>query len=194
MRKLLHIIPIYILQGQIIIVHYFSITWLYALFILLVILGFQCQIEESSLHLFSQRIVWFTLLSALFLSILLNLPFLGERAQFFIGKSFLNYYLPGPLKGLLAFALFLFTICLLNYVEAYTLSLRISDYNSTMEYINNSLNQIPNRPLDENLFKDLQGAERQIFQGLPREFPSTGVLKDFSSAVITFIEGKSTGL
>ena len=140
MRKLLHTIPIYILQGQVIIVHYFSITWLYALFILLAILGFQCQIEESSLHLFSQRIVWFTLLSALFLSILLNLPFLGERAQLFIGKSFLNYYLPGPLKGLLAFALFLFTICLLNYVEAYTLSLRISDYNSTMESINNSLN------------------------------------------------------
>ena len=190
MEKLIYTPVIYFLRLQIIVQDSFFLTRFYLFFVLLVILGFQCEVTNSPLHLFSQKVVWFVLLSSLFLSVLLNLPFLGEKAQFFIGKSFLSRYLPGPLKGLLPFAFFLFTICLLNYVEAYTHYERILEYNRSVEMINHSLDQIANHLSDENLLKDLQVVESQIYERLPPEFPSTGVLKGFSNSVVSLIEGK----
>lgn len=106
------------------------------------IFGYHCDMKESYIHFFSQKIVLLLFLSAFFLSFLLNIPSFGEKAQFLIGKLFLNRYLLGPLKGLLPFTLFLLTFCLLAYVDKQCLHLRIIEYNSTVETINFSLDQI----------------------------------------------------
>lgn len=155
-------------------------------FVLLGILGFQCDIRNSNIHFFSEKIVSFVLLSALFFSILLNFPFFGESVQSFIGKSFLNRYLPGPLKGMLPFAFFLFTLILLGWIESHTLLLRVVDYNSSIELINQFIDSAAKKPWGEDFLKELQAAKKSIYHLLPPEYPSRGVLKDFSKSVLTF--------
>ena len=180
----------FLLKSQILVIHYCFYTKYYLVFVLLGILGFQCDISDSNIQFFSEKFVLFVVYSAFFFSILLNFPFFGEGVQFFIGKSFLNRYLPGPLKGMLPFTLLLLTITLLALIESRTLLWRISDYHSSVELINQSLESAANKSWGEDFLKELQAAEQSIYNLLPPEYPSRGVLKDFSKTVITFLEGR----
>ena len=143
-------------------------------FVLLGILGFQCDIRDSNVHFLSEKSLSFVLFSALFFSILLNFPFFGEGVQSFIGESFLNRYLPGPLKGMLPFAFLLLTLTLLALIESHTLLLRVVDYNSPVELINQSIDSAAKKGWGEDLLKELQVAKQSIYHLLPPESPSRG--------------------
>ena len=190
MKTIFSEILVFFLKVQILVISYCFHTRFYLVFVLLGILGSQCDVSGSNIQFFSEKIVVFVLLSSLFFSILLNFPFFGESAQLFIGKPFLNRYLPGPLKGMLPFAFLLLTLTSLAWFESYTLMLRVADYNSSIDIINQSLESAAKKPWGEDFLKELQATDKSIYHLLPPEYPSRGVLKDFSKIVITFIEGK----
>ena len=75
--------------------------------------------------------------------------------------------------------------------ESHTLLLRVVNYNSSIELINQSIDSAAKKPWGEDFLKELQAAEKSIYHLLPPESPSRGVLKDFSKSVITFVEGRA---
>ncbi len=52
---------------------------------------------------------------------MLNFYSIGPSIQVFIGKEFLDRYLPGAVKGWLAFLLFILTISILDFVEVHSM-------------------------------------------------------------------------
>ena len=134
MTNFFYFLRIYVLRIQILIISCFFLTPFYFVFVLFVIFDHNCQIYDSFIHLFSQRVVLFSVYSSLFLFLLLNAPFLGEKIQFYLGKSFIDRRLPGKLKGAPPLVLFMFTIVLICYVDTLSLHFRILDYNSISDY------------------------------------------------------------
>ncbi len=190
MTNLFYFLPVYVLRIQILIISCFFLTPFYFVFVLFVIFDHNCQIYDSFIHFFSQRVVLFTVYSSLFLFLLLNAPFLGEKIQFYLGKSFIDRHLPGKLKGALPLSLFVFTIVLICYIDTLSLYIRILDYNSISDSINQSLNSASDKPWGTEFLEDLQDIESTIFNNLPKKFPSTGILTDFSHKVIWYLEHK----
>jgi hypothetical protein len=166
------------------------LTPFYFVFVLFVIFGFTCQINDSIINLFSQWVVLFSVYSSLFLFLLLNAPFLGEKIQFYLGKSFIDRRLPGKLKGALPLTLFLITIAIICYIDTFSLYFRILDYNSISDSINQSLKSTSEKSWGNEFLKDLLDIESTVLKKLPKEFPSTGILTDFSHKVIWYLEQK----
>jgi len=176
----------YALRTQILIIYFFFLTPGYMVFVLFVIFGMHCHIEDSFLHIFSRFVIHFTVLSTLFLSILLNFYSYGEKVQSFIGDSFLHRFFPGPLKGILPLAFFVFTEGLLDYVNVHSLLSRMEDYNLCVEQIWEALQQAERMEWGEDFFKRLQGIDKDIAEKLPSEFPTKGVLTDYSERFVKY--------
>ena len=184
MNQVFSLFLIYVFRFLVLVVSYFSLTKFYFFFLLFTIFGFHCEINDSFLHLFSQKIVLFTLYSALFLSFLLNVPFFGKKIQFFLGISFLDKYLPGHFKAVLFFAWLLFTVVFLNYIDALSLSNKMLEYDQIVKGMEDSFANMPEKGWDKDFL------ESDVFKKLPKEYPSTGIITDFSNTVITYLEGK----
>ena len=92
---LLKTLIFYILRSFVLIIYYMSSTVFYTFFILFVIFRFHCTFTDSFLHIFSKLVIYLCLHLTIFLTVLLNIPFYGEKVQSFIGDVFLKRHLPG---------------------------------------------------------------------------------------------------
>ena len=190
MKNIIYLLLPYILKFPIRVVSLFFMTYFYFVFILLIIFGLHCQLKSNVIHICSQWVVLFTMYSAFSIFVLLNIPLFGDKIQDFIGKPFLNYYLPGPLKGGLAFTFFLFTVTVIGYIDTHSLSSRILEYNSIVDSINDSLELVSTKEWGTDFLKDLQTIESNVFNKIPKKFPSTGILTDFSDKALSCLEQK----
>ena len=75
---------------------------------------------------------------------------------------------------MLPFAFLLLTLTLLALIESHTLLLRVVDYNSPVELINQSIDSAAKKGWGEDLLKELQVAKQSIYHLLPPESPSRG--------------------
>ena len=97
------------------------------------------------------------------LFLLLNAPFLGEKIQFYLGKSFIDRRLPGKLKKALPLTLFMFTIVHICYIYTLSLYIRILYYNSISDSINQSLNSASDKTLGNRVFERFTGHRKYHF-------------------------------
>lgn len=174
----------YALRTQLLIVYYFFLTPAYMIFVLFVIFGMHCPIEDSYLHIFSRFVIYFSLWSTLFLSILYNFFSYGKKVQSFIGDSFLQRFFPGPLKGFLALAFFIFTESLLDFANAQSLLSRIEDYNLCAKQLSEAIQEAELMEWGEDFIKRVQEIEKEILEKLPSEFATKGVLTDYSERFV----------
>lgn len=179
-------IVLFLLRSIILIIYFFFLTRGYFLFVFFVLFGMLCDVNDSLLHLFSKVVLYFTIFSTLFLTIILNVYFLGKRVQFFIGRDFLNRYFPGPLKGLLALALFIGTISLLDSINTLSLIERRNEYELSLDHFSEEINQTEDMEWGEDFLTRLQSIEFEIKEKVPLECPTKGFLTDYTNRFVHF--------
>jgi len=173
----------YAIKLQILSVSYFSQTKYYVFYVLFVILAFFPAAENSSSSLFCKSLVLFLIISSLFLFVFLNVPFTNRICEDLIGKAFIDRSLPGHLKGLLPFFIFLLTFTTLGLIETVSINLRVNEYVEICETINNDLQSFREVPLTIPNIVEFEKILIEITE-TPEEIPSTGVLTDVSRWVV----------
>ena len=114
-----------ILRIQILTIHFFAYTRYYLLYLVVVILACFCNPESSSRNFFFKSILLFSIFSTFIIFLLLLLPFTRSRVEMLAGGTFIDAKLPGNLKGLSPFMLFLLTISTLNLIAPFSLTSRV---------------------------------------------------------------------
>lgn len=66
----------------------------------------------------------------------------------------------------------------------------ISDYNSIIESINDSIYIASTKKWGSDFLRDLQSIKSTVSKELPKEFPSTNILTDFSNKTLSYLEQK----
>ena len=184
-------IILYPLRFTVLTVHCLSLTRGCFVFALLVVLGFYCTTEHTLLQHFSRSVVLFAISSSFFLLIVLNItPFsIGERVQGFIGVHFLQRFLVGRAKGLLALLSLLVIASLLYLVEDISFTQRTTEYYASFSEILTLLydvKQPDNCTLEEvAIFYDK--IEVRIAEELKDGLPVNGFLTDFTNWVNTCV-------
>lgn len=189
MQNYLHLftnILLYVLRSLILIIYFFFLTRGYFVFVFFVLFGMHCNINDSLLHLLSHFIVSFTLWLTFFFSIMLNVYYFGENLQFFIGKEFLQKYLPGPLKGVLPLALFISTISLLESVDTFSLLYRIEFYQASLKDFKDQINIAKDMDWGKDFLLKLESIEMDIREKIPSNPPSKGILTEYTERILTF--------
>lgn len=169
--------------GLVLIIHYFTHTPYYLLYILISILAFFCSLKHSYINIISETFICVLLIFTFFLFVLLNLNITKKRVEYFLGKSFIDRFLPGHFKGLFSFLLFVFTLAMLDYIEVSSIYMRVCEYRDSLDLINQNIDNIGLSKSDigiENNINDLLLKIRDIH---PRGYPKTGILTDISSFV-----------
>lgn len=100
-----------------------------------------------------------------------------------MGKIFIDRYLPGNLKGLLPFSIFVLTFSTLGLIEAISLNLRVNEYLQLCENISNDLQAFKEVPLTVPNLAEFNKILVEITK-IPRENPSTGIISDISRWII----------
>ena len=168
---------------QILSVSYFSQTKYYVFYVLFVILSFFPAAENSRSSLFCKSLLLFLNISSFFLFVFLNLPFTSRICENLIGKAFIDRSLPGHLKGLIPFFIFLLTFSTLGLIETFSINLRVNEYVEICETINNDLQSFREVPLTIPNMVEFEKILIEITE-TPEEIPSTGVLTDISRWLI----------
>jgi hypothetical protein len=96
----------------------------------------------------------------------------------------LQRFFPGPLKGFLALAFFIFTESLLDFANAQSLLSRIEDYNLCVKQVSEAIQEAGLMEWGEDFIKRVQEIEKDILEKLPSEFPTKGVLTDYSERFV----------
>lgn len=178
-----------IFKGSILLIHYFSYTPFYVLYILMIILGFFCTVKESYMSVISSTFICVLLFFTLFFIVILNLQITSKKIEHFLGKPFIDRYLPGHFKGLYSLLLFVVTISLLDFMEASSLYMKTCEFqdsldltNKDIEYLTVNHMSISNMNVDGNI-NDLLLKIGDLPAG---GYPKTGFLTDLSSRLCIF--------
>ena len=91
--------------------------------------------------------------------------------------------LPGHLKGLIPFFIFLLTFTTLGLIETVSINLRVSEYVQVCETIYNDLESFRKVPLTIPNIVEFEKILIEITE-TPEEIPSTGILTDVSRWII----------
>lgn len=178
----------YAIRAQVLIVYFFFSARGYFFFVFFVLFGMLCDIEDSYLHLFSKCLVYLVVYTTFFLTLILNLFYFGKKVQFFIGNDFLQRYLPGPLKGLLPFALFLSTWSLLESVNTLSLLYSINDYEFSIKQFTNQINEAKTMDWGRDFLLKAESLESAIKDKLPAEYPSKGTLTLYTNRFVNLFK------
>lgn len=175
-----------ILKIQILTIHYFAYTRYYLLYVVVIILACFSKAESSYINLFFKYILFFTMFSTFIIFILLLLPFTKSRVEMLAGAQFIDAKLPGNLKGLLPFMLFLLTVSTLGLMEAFSLSSRVhyeldllNMYDQRIEGFGNNTTIVESV---ESLGKTMENLSK-----LPKDFSSTRIITDISTWVCSLL-------
>ena len=79
---------------------------------------------------------------------------------------------------------------LISYIDVPSCYYRVLDYKLISDQINQSLENLSDKPWGPEFLKDLENIDHVISKKLPKEFASTGILTDFSNTVISYLEQK----
>lgn len=132
-------ITFYVLRAQIKILYYFFLTPWYSFFVLFVIFGNHCTVENSALHTLSITVVRFVIYSLFFFLYITQLVRVRGKITVIYRKSI--FKIPGPLKGWLFLFLFIFTISLLNFIDIHMLHDRLIVYSQRMPEFHDAISE-----------------------------------------------------
>ncbi len=178
----------YALRAQILMIYFFFLTRGYLFFVFFVLFGMLCDIEESYLHIFSRFVVHLVIYTTFFLTLILNFFEFGQKVQFFIGHDFLQRYFPGPLKGLLALALFISTWSILESVIILSLLYNINEYESSIKQFTDQINEIENMDRGRDFLLKAQSIEYAMKENVPTEYPCKGTLTFYTNRIVNLFK------
>lgn len=172
-------------KNTILLIKSLAYTPYYFLYLLCSILTFFCTIQGSYIHLFSKGFICYILFSTFLLSLLLNFSFTYSRIESFLGKIFIDKNLPGFYKGFWPLSFFLTTLPFLDFIEALSVSRRVSDYHKSVNFLEQS---IKNLNLEENDFAFTKEVTKLCLDitEIPDFPPSVGILTEISSYICNF--------
>ena len=102
------------------------------------------------------------------------------------GAQFIDAKLPGNLKGLLPFMLFLLTISTLGLIETFSLSSRVHHELDLLNMYDQRIERFGNNPTTMESVEDF-GKTMENFSKLPKDFSSTGIITDISTWVCSLL-------
>lgn len=170
-------------KGLVLIIHYFTYTPYYLLYIFMSIPAFFCSLKPSYIHIICETFICVLLIFTFFLFVLLNLNITKKRFEYFLGKSFIDRFLPGHFKGLFSFLLFVFTLAMLDYIEVSSIYMRVCEYRDSLDLINQNIDNIGLSKSDIGIENNINDILLKIRDIHPRGYPKTGILTDISSRV-----------
>lgn len=170
-------------KGLVLIIHYFSHTPIYLLYILVSILAFFCSVKHSYISIISETFICVLLIFTFFLFVLLNLNITNKKIDYFLGKSFIDLFLPGHFKGLFSFFLFLVTLTMLDYIEVSSIYMRVCEYRDSLDLINQNIDNIGVSKSDIGIVNNINDLLLKIRDIHPTGYPKTGILTDIYSRV-----------
>lgn len=178
-----------IFKGFILLIHYFSYTPFYVLYILMIILGFFCSVKESYMSVISSTFICVLLFFTLFFIVILNLQITCKKIEHLLGKPFLDLYLPGHFKGLYSLLLFVVTISILDLMEASSLYMKTCEFQDSLDLTNKKIESLTvNHMSISNMSVEANINDLLLKIGnLPAAgYPKTGFLTDLSSRLCIF--------
>lgn len=170
-------------RGLFLIIHYFSHTSYYLLYILLSILAFFCNVDDSYISIMCKTFICVLLFSTLFLFMLLNISFTNKKIEYLLGKLFIDQYLSGHFKGLFPFLLFIVTLTMLDFIEISSMNMRVCEYQDSLNLINKNLENVGVSESDVGILNNSYDLLLKIRDLPSTGYPKTGILTDISSRI-----------
>jgi len=174
-----------LLKNTILVIKSFAYTPYYFVYIFCSILTFFCTIQGSYIPLFSKGFISYIIFSTFLLSLLLNSSFTYKKIEYFLGKIFIDRNLPGFYKGFWPLSLFLTTLPFLDFIEAFSISRRVSEYKKTLHLLEQSIENLNRQANDLAFTKEVTELCLNITE-IPSFCPSVGILTDISSYICNF--------
>ena len=176
----------YLTKISIYVTHTFFYTRWYFFYVFCVIVTCFCTLNFSYIYIVCQCAMLFILASSLFSFFLLNISFTRTKIERFIGKPFLEIYLPGKIKALIPFLIYTFTISTVGVIESQSIKNRVISQAKDIEQINNQIDCFKESPYTFESLKDFSQTVVKISE-VPENFANTGILTDFSNFVCSFL-------
>lgn len=128
----------------------------------------------------------FILASSFFSFFLLNISFTRRIIERFLGKPFLDKHLPGEIKGLIFFLIFIFTISTLDAIESQSIKNKVISQMKDIEQINNQIDCFKESFYTFESLRDFSQTKVK-FSEVSENFANTGVLTDLSNFICSFL-------
>lgn len=176
----------YITKISIYVTHTCFYTGWYFFYVSCVIVASFCTADFSYLYMISQCVMVFVLASSLLSLFLLNFNFTRRKIETVLGNPFLEKYLPGEVKGLIPFLIYLFTISTLGLIESQSIKNRVTSQIKDLKQINDQIDSFRESPQTFESLRDLSQTLVKL-SGVPENFADTGVLTDLSNFICSFL-------
>ena len=82
----------------------------------------------------------------------------------------------------------MFTLCLIDYIDAESLSVKVSNYEQAFSDIWSEIDKAESKPWGPEFLQDMANIQQSALERIPAERPSKGILTDFSDKTIQYLK------